>query len=75
MPASETLTSELSAHLDGDGLLKYFPTMTWGSEVLTAYVLSIAHAAGWSVPEREKMTAALQRFVTGQLVRPRNLAR
>src|SRR5439155_1683392 len=35
----ETLTSELSAHLDGDSLLKYFPTMTWGSEVLTAYVL------------------------------------
>jgi hypothetical protein len=65
----EALVSEIPTHLDGDGLLKYFPAMTWGSEVLTAYVLSIAHAAGWPVPETERMTTALKRFVTGNLDR------
>jgi uncharacterized protein YfaS (alpha-2-macroglobulin family) len=67
--AWEALTAEFPSHLDSDGLLKYFPTMTWGSEVLTAYVLSISHAAGWSVPERDRMTAALRNFVTGKLDR------
>ena len=41
----------MAAHLDGEGLLKYFPSMQLGSEVLSAYVLSISRAAGWPLPE------------------------
>ena len=40
------IADTLPGLLDGDGLLKYFPTLDQGSEVLTAYVLAIAHEAG-----------------------------
>jgi alpha-2-macroglobulin len=61
---------QFESHLDADGLLKYFPSMRWGSEVLTAYVLSIAHEAGWPVgPAAERMQAGLQGFIEGRVVR------
>ncbi len=55
--------------LDEDGLLKYFPTMRWGSEVLTTYVLAIAHDAGWAIPAdvQARMEQALVKFVEGGL--------
>jgi alpha-2-macroglobulin len=53
------IVSTLPAHMDADGLLKYFPTMSEGSDVLTAYLLSIAHEAGWTVPP-ELQEAMLQ---------------
>ena len=61
----------MPAHLDGDGLVKYFPAMTLGSEVLTAYVLSIAHAAGWTLPEtvESRLIAGLTGFVEGRVRR------
>ena len=61
----------LPSHLDSDGLLKYFPTMVQGSEVLTPYALSIVHEAGWEIPAetRERMIQGLQRFVEGTIQR------
>ena len=41
-----SLMAALPSYQDGDGLLKYFPTMDHGSEVLTSYVLAIANEAG-----------------------------
>lgn len=62
----------LPAHLDGDGLARFFPsTRTDGSVVLTAYLLSLADAAGREVPAgpRARMLGALTRFAEGSLER------
>lgn len=61
----------LPAYQDADGLLKYFPEMPKGSDVLSAYVLAIIHEAGWQFPGgvQGKLETALQRFVDGALVR------
>jgi len=63
--------SELPSYLDSEGLVKYFPTGLYGSPTLTSYILAIGHEAGWSVPDetRERMEAALRRFVEGSLLR------
>jgi hypothetical protein len=61
----------LPAHLDGDGLAKFFPVQREGSEVLTAYLLALGHEAGFELPApaRERMLAALERFAQGGLSR------
>ena len=61
----------LPDYLDRDGLLKYFPTMRDGGDVLTVYVLSIAGEAGYPIPdaERDRMEQALLGFVEGRVVR------
>ena len=41
--------AELPAHLDSDGLVKYFPTCLVGSDTLTAYMLSVSNEAGWAI--------------------------
>ncbi len=63
--------AQLPSHLDSDGLVKYFPTMTLGSPVLTSFVLAIAHEAGWDIPgdTKGKMEAGLRKFVEGSLIR------
>ncbi len=55
----------------GDGLLKYFPTLDQGSEVLTAYVLAIAQEAGRALPAdvQSRAEAGLQKFVKGAIAR------
>jgi hypothetical protein len=57
----ETLVDTLPQHQDRDGLFKYFAT-DWlrGSDALTAYVLAVAHEAGWILPP-----AVLQRAISG----------
>ena len=64
--------SDLPTYLDPDGLLRYFP-IDWmlGSDTLTAYVLSIAQEAGYTIPgdSRARMLDAMKRFVEGRLVR------
>lgn len=68
----KTLMGELPSYMDRDGLIKYFPlSFMLGSDVLTSYVLSIAHEAGYTVPEllRLKMTDGLTKFVEGHIVR------
>lgn len=59
----------LSDHLDSYGLVKYFPTMSSGSETLTAYVLSVADEAGYALPSelRDRMELALTGFIRGKL--------
>jgi uncharacterized protein YfaS (alpha-2-macroglobulin family) len=69
----QNIAAALPSHLDSNGLLKYFPAMDQGSEVLTSYALSIVHEAGWEIPAdiRERLVAGLQRFVEGAM-RPRS---
>jgi uncharacterized protein YfaS (alpha-2-macroglobulin family) len=71
-PTWDRLTERLPAWLDGDGLVRYFPS-DWipGDDSLTAYVLAIAHEAGWPIaePARTRMQNALKGFVQGRIVR------
>ncbi len=66
----ESIMKKLPTYLSSDGLAKYFPTMSRGSVCLTSYLLSIAHEAGYAIPPDplEKMSRALENFVTGRLV-------
>jgi len=65
------LMAQLPSQMDSDGLVKYFPSMTLGSPVLTSYIVAIAHEAGWEIPEglREKMETGLRGFVEGNINR------
>jgi hypothetical protein len=65
------LMAQLPSSMDSDGLVKYFPSMTLGSPVLTSYTIAIAHEAGWEIPEglREKMETGLRSFVEGSITR------
>jgi hypothetical protein len=65
------LMAQLPPFMDSDGLVKYFPSMTLGSPVLTSYLVAIAHEAGWEIPEglREKMETGLRGFVEGSIIR------
>jgi alpha-2-macroglobulin len=67
----KNVLSELPSHLDKDGLVKYFPTCLLGSDVLTAYILSISNEAGWSIPAdiREHMEEGLKGFIEGRIMR------
>ena len=67
----KTLTGALPGYLDRDGLAKYWPTLTEGSDTLTSYLLAVAHEAGWEIPDyaRERMLGALIGFVSGTIVR------
>jgi uncharacterized protein YfaS (alpha-2-macroglobulin family) len=69
------LISQLPSYLDSDGLVKYFPTMTHGSETLTSYIVAIAHEAGWAISDeiREKMEGGLRRFIEGSIFRSTSL--
>ena len=64
-----SVAAALPAHQDAAGLLKFFPAMTHGSEVLTAYVLAVAHEAGWTLPAevQERAEGGLTAFVKGTL--------
>jgi uncharacterized protein YfaS (alpha-2-macroglobulin family) len=65
------LMTALPAYLDRDGLVGYFPGMAQGSDTLTAYLLAVAHEAGWSIPApaRDRMLSGLLGFVSGTLSR------
>jgi uncharacterized protein YfaS (alpha-2-macroglobulin family) len=67
--AWQAIGAELPTLLDEEGLARYFPA-DWlpGSDVLTAYVLAIAHAAGAPLPEaaRTRMLDALEALATGK---------
>ncbi|MDO8431521.1 MAG: MG2 domain-containing protein [Candidatus Binatus sp.] len=62
------IIADLPSYIDSDGLLKYFPNMPRGSEVLTAYVVSIAHAGGLTIPPDSEttITNGLRAFVEGK---------
>jgi hypothetical protein len=67
----DRVVAQMPVHLDASGLLKYFPRMLNGSDVLTSYVLSVAHAAGYPIPEslRLRMADGLRGFIEGRVVR------
>nr|WP_229219000.1 alpha-2-macroglobulin family protein [Rugamonas brunnea] len=67
----QALVGTLPAHMDADGLLKYFPVMPEGSDSLTAYVLSAADEAGYEIPPelKARMEEGLLGFVQGKVIR------
>jgi len=68
----QSWAERLPAYMDRDGLLKYFPTdRLEGDDALTAYVLVLAHEAGWQLndTDQRRMIDALTRFISGRVVR------
>lgn len=67
----QKLMAELPAYIDRDGLAKYFPTCRQGSDVLTAYLISITAEAARDIPShpKKRMTEALYRFIQGKIIR------
>lgn len=74
--AWQALADALPAYLDGDGLARYFPSMSQGSDTLTAYLLAIADEAGLALPDaaKEAMLAALREFAAGRIHRHSGVA-
>lgn len=68
-----SVIAALPSHLDGDGLLKFFPNLNEGDELLTAYVLTMTRASGQKLPDDlvEKIEGALRSFVDGTSARTR----
>ncbi len=69
-----TLMGQLSSYQDRDGLLGYYPlsaTYNQGSDVLTAYILSVAKESGRSLPDAAQTRAldGLAAFVEGRIAR------
>jgi uncharacterized protein YfaS (alpha-2-macroglobulin family) len=69
--AWDALMAELPAHLDGDGLAKYFAAPGPGSDVLSSYLLALAAEAEWAIPEaaRQRLRAGLVGFIEGRVSR------
>jgi alpha-2-macroglobulin len=72
----QSILESLPNYLDRDGLAAYFPlgengADRLGSDVLTAYLLSLAHSAKYSLPpaQRDQMLSALTDVVQGKLQR------
>jgi uncharacterized protein YfaS (alpha-2-macroglobulin family) len=65
------IVADLPAYTDADGLLKYFPIMVIGSDVLTAYFISITHEAGVTIPQESeaRLEEGLSDFVEGRITR------
>jgi len=72
----KSIMADLPSYLDRDGLAKYFPGMSLGSDALTAYILSVAGEAGRQIPgiARERMMAGLQGFIEGKVIRHGSLS-
>lgn len=67
----DQLVATMPSYLDGDGLLKYFPSMRLGDPTLTAYVYSIADEAGWKIPEAlsGRLESGLEAFINVKIIR------
>ena len=72
----QSVMHSLPSYLDSDGLAKYFPDMHEGSDVLTAYVLTMANESGWTLPDaaKSRMDTGLQAFLQGKIRRDSSLA-
>jgi hypothetical protein len=67
----ERWMAQIPAHMDSDGLVKYFPSIPYGDPVLTAYLVAVSHASGWTLSDDllKRMSQGLRRFIEGSLVR------
>ncbi len=67
----KSVIAELPSYLDSDGLVKYFPKMLRGSDVLTSYIISITDEAGWTIPAdlKNRMEDGLSGFINGKVIR------
>ncbi len=66
----DVIAGSLPNYLSASGLANYYPGDTSeGYPILTAFVLSGAHEAGWKIPDEAKarMLAGLERYVAGEL--------
>ena len=66
----DVIAGSLPNYLSASGLANYYPGDTSeGYPVLTAFVLSGAHEAGWKIPDEAKarMLSGLERYVAGEL--------
>jgi uncharacterized protein YfaS (alpha-2-macroglobulin family) len=65
----QSAVETLPAHLDANGLVKYFASMQSGSDSLTAYVLSASDEAGYDIPPelKARMESGLLAFVQGKV--------
>lgn len=65
--AWDKVMASLPTHLADDGLVAYFPGLPRGNPELTAYLVSVAQEAGWTLPEasRDQMLEALERLASG----------
>ena len=65
------VAQRLPLYLDRDGLAKYWTDLREGSDTLTAYLLSIAREAGYSIPDDAlgRMIQGLSNFIQGRVVR------
>ncbi|TAG06100.1 MAG: hypothetical protein EAZ43_01015 [Betaproteobacteria bacterium] len=64
------IADSLPNYLSSNGLANYYPGDTnEGYPVLTAFVLSGAHEAGWQIPAAslDRMLGGLERYVAGEL--------
>ncbi len=64
------VSESLPTYLSSNGLANYYPGATEeGYPVLTAFVLSGAHEAGWKIPDEtlNKMLYGLERYVSGDV--------
>lgn len=66
------VVSSLPSYLDRDGLARYFPTDgPSGSDVLTSYIVQIAHESGreWNEALLGRLLNGLEAFATGRIYR------
>lgn len=61
--------ADLNSFLDSDGLVKYFARMDYGSEILSAYVLTSAKLTNKTIPDEvlSKIMNGLQGFLDGRV--------
>jgi alpha-2-macroglobulin len=67
----QALIREMPSYMDSYGLVKYFPVMTYGSDALTSYILSISDEAGRTIPAdlKDRMEKGLAGFIEGRIRR------
>ena len=67
----KSIMDDLPSYLDNQGLVKYFPEMRQGSEILTGYLLAISQEAGKEIPEplKSSLLQGLIDFAAGRLIR------
>ncbi len=63
------IINELPSYMDDKGLLKYFPSMPLGSDILTSYVLSLSNEASFELPDYllQRMQEGLKAFIDGRI--------